>query len=291
MSRQLTIAVASGKGGTGKTTVAAHVATALSQLGKTVLVDLDAEAPDALGYFPEARLAEAPRAVTVAVPRVDAGRCSGCGLCARVCRFGAIVILGGVVTIDEAVCKGCGRCTALCPAGALSEADHVVGTASRHASGDLEVLEGRLVVGDIRAVSVIEAVKRQAAGIPALRIRDCPPGVSCPAVHALEGADFAVLVAEPTAFSLHDLDAAVRLVKSQGIPAGIVVNKDGFGTADLESFAESRGLPILERIGFSRDRARAGAAGRLWDRDPDAREAVDRLARRILELASGGNAP
>lgn len=291
MSRPLTIAVASGKGGTGKTTVAAHLAETLSKLGQTVLVDLDAEAPDALGYFPEARLAEDPRAVTVAVPRVDAGRCTGCGLCARACRFGAIVVLGGVVTIDEAVCKGCGRCTALCPAGALSETDHVVGTASRHTSGDLEILEGRLVVGDIRAVSVIEAVKRRAAGIPAFRVRDCPPGVSCPAVHALEGADFAVLVAEPTEFSLHDLDAAVRLVKSQGIPAGIVVNKDGFGTADLESFAESRGLPILERIGFSRDRARAGAAGRLWDRDPDAREAVDRLARRILELASGGNAP
>lgn len=290
MSRPLTIAVASGKGGTGKTTVAAHLAEALSVLGKTVLVDLDAEAPDALGYFPDARLAGDTRAVTVPVPRVDAGRCTGCGLCARACRFGAIVILGGVVTIDEAVCKGCGRCTALCPAGALSETDHVVGTASRHSSGNLEILEGRLVVGDIRAVSVIEAVKRQAAGIPAVRIRDCPPGVSCPAVHALEGADYAVLVAEPTEFSLHDLDAAVRLVKSQGIPAGIVVNKDGFGTADLDSFAESRGLPILERIGFSRDRARAGAAGRLWDRDPEAQAAVGRLARRILKLASGGNA-
>jgi MinD superfamily P-loop ATPase len=289
--RPITIAVASGKGGTGKTTVAAHLAKALSRLGKTVLVDLDAEAPDALGYFPEARLAEEPRAVTVAVPRVDAGRCTGCGLCARACRFGAVVVLGGVVTIDEAVCKGCGRCTAVCPAGALSETDHVVGTASRHASGNLEVLEGSLVVGDIRAVSVIEAVKRQAAGISAVRVRDCPPGVSCPAVHALEGADYAVLVAEPTAFSLHDLDAAVRLVKSQGIPAGIVVNKDGFGTADLDTFAADRGLQILERLGFTRDRARTGAAGRLWDRDPEAREAVERLSRKVFELASGGNAP
>lgn len=94
MDRPVTIAVASGKGGTGKTTVAAHLAEALSKRGQTVLVDLDAEAPDALGYFPEARLAEDPRAVTVAVPRSDAGRCTGCGLCARACRFGVIVVRG-----------------------------------------------------------------------------------------------------------------------------------------------------------------------------------------------------
>lgn len=289
--KPVTVAVASGKGGTGKTTVAAHLASALSLHGRTLLVDLDVEAPDVLGYFPEASLRGSPRAVTVAVPRVDAGRCTGCGLCAKVCRFGAIVAIGGVVTIDQAVCKGCGRCVDLCPAGALTETDYVVGTASRHGDGDLELMEGRLVVGDIRAVSVIEAVKGEAETVDAIQVRDCPPGVSCPAVHALEGADYAILVAEPTAFSLHDLDAAVRLVKGQGIPAGIVVNKDGFGTADLDAFAGRHGLPILERIAFSRDRARAGAAGRLWSEDPEAAAAFDRLARRVRDLAAGEESP
>ena len=280
--RNLAVAVASGKGGTGKTTIAVHLALALARSARTVLLDLDVEAPDALGYFPDARLLENPAAVTVPVPVLDAARCTGCGLCAKACRFGAILAIGGVVTIDTAVCKGCGRCSAVCPDSALSERDVPIGTATRYKTDTLDLMEGRLVVGDIRSTSVIEAVKRKGKDAR-LEVRDCPPGVSCPAVHALAGADFAVLVAEPTAFSLHDLDAAARLVKDQDIPAGILVNKDGFGTSDLDAFAALHGLPILERIAFSRNRARAGASGRLWENDPDATSAFDRLAGRILE--------
>lgn len=281
-SRNLVIVVASGKGGTGKTTIAVHLALALARTARTLLIDLDVEAPDALGYFPNARPLGNPETVTVSVPSLDAASCTGCGLCAKVCRFGAIVAIGGVVTIDTAVCKGCGRCSAICPASALAEKDVPIGTVRRYKTDTLDLIEGRLAVGDIRSTSVIEAVKRRGKD-DRLEVRDCPPGVSCPAVHALAGADFAVLVAEPTAFSLHDLDAAARLVKDQGIPAGILVNKDGFGASDLDAFAALHGLPILERIAFSRNRARAGASGRLWEDDPDAARAFDRLAGKILE--------
>lgn len=281
MSRPFVVAVASGKGGTGKTTVAAHLAIALAKSQATVLVDLDVEAPDALGYFPEARAVGEVESAVVAVPALVPGRCTGCGLCARVCRFGALVFIGGVVTIDGAVCKGCGRCTSVCPAGALVEKPVTVGTVSRYRAGDLELVEGRLAVGDIRATSVIEAAKRASEAEGDVHVRDCPPGVTCPTVHALAGADYVVLVAEPTAFSLHDLSAAVLLVQSRGIPSGIVVNKDGFGAADVDGFAARQGIPVIGRIPFSRARASSGARGRLWEDDAQAARKIEGLAERI----------
>jgi len=266
--RPTTIAVASGKGGTGKTTVAAHLALAGSRSKKTLLVDLDVEAPDVLGYFPGALRTGASEAALVAVPRLDEKACSGCGLCAKLCRFGAIIAIGGVVTIDEKVCKGCGRCVAACPAAALIEVGIEVGRVSAFAAGSLGIVEGRMAVGDIRATAVIEAAKRRAAASDAeLLLRDCPPGVTCPTVHAIEGADYLILVAEPTEFSLHDLGSALELARTQGLPVGVVINKDGFGGADAAGFCAARGVPVIGRIAFSRERAGSGAAAKLWDGD------------------------
>jgi MinD superfamily P-loop ATPase len=284
MARPAVIAVASGKGGTGKTTVAAHLALASAQSRKTLLVDLDVEAPDALGYFPTVERAGLPNQVLVAVPHLLKDRCTGCGLCAKSCRFGAIVAIGGVVTIDERICKGCGRCVAACPAEALAETEVFVGVVSRFEDKGLELLEGRMVIGDIRSTAVIEAAKRQAETLGRdVQIRDCPPGVSCPASHAIEGADYAVLVAEPTEFSLHDLGAAAALVKGRGIPVGVVVNKDGFGPADVAGFCVAHGLPIIGRIAFDRERAQSGAEAKLWTED----SLLMFEMRRILERALG----
>jgi len=263
------IAVASGKGGTGKTTVAAHLALASSALHATLLVDLDVEAPDSMGYFPGAVPVGTAVPVTVAVPRLDESSCTACGHCASVCRFGAVVAIGSVVTVDAKACKGCGRCVSACPSGALSETEMETGKTSLHRRGRLEILEGRMAIGDIRSVSVIEAAKREEGRLPVVvRIRDCPPGVSCPATHAIDGADFVILVAEPTAFSLHDLDAAVRLVRGRGVPSGVVVNKAGFGDADIEGFCSDRGIPVIGRVEFNASRAASGAAGALWEDDP-----------------------
>jgi MinD superfamily P-loop ATPase len=260
---RLVVAVASGKGGTGKTTVAVHLALASAERLGTVLVDLDVEAPDSLGYFPEAR-AEEETQVKVRVPRLDEAKCSHCGRCARSCRFGAIVSIGGLITIDEAVCKACGRCVASCPEAALSEAEIEVGRLGLSHLGGLSLLEGRLRVGDIRSTAVIEAAKRRAALLKAeVEIRDCPPGVSCPAVHAIAGSDYVVLVAEPTEFSLHDLRAALDLVRGQSLEAGIVVNKDGFGSADVAALASEWGVPIIGRLPFSQERAELGAQAGL----------------------------
>lgn len=268
-SRPAIIAVASGKGGTGKTTLAAHLALASSRTRETLLVDLDVEAPDALGYFPRAGVISAPAPVHIQVPRLVAARCTGCGRCASSCRFGAIVALGRVVTIADAVCKGCGRCVAACPGRALEERPAEVGSLQMRRYGRLILLEGRMTIGDIRSTAVIEAAKARAAECERrVEIRDCPPGVTCPTTHAIEGADFVVLVAEPTEFSLHDLGAAIELVRGLGIESGVVVNKDGFGGADVDAVCASRGVPVIGRVAFDADRAAAGAAGRLWTEDP-----------------------
>jgi len=277
------LAVASGKGGTGKTTVAAHLASASARTRSTVLVDLDVEAPDATGYFPAAHATGDTEAVSVLVPEVVESLCTGCGLCARACRFGAILVIGGVVTIDQKVCKGCGRCVAVCPVKALKEVKMNVGETTRRSADSLDLLEGRMAVGDIRSTVVIEAAKRRAALAGAsLQVRDCPPGVSCPATHAIEGADYLILVAEPTEFSIHDLGAAVKLGRERGIPTGVVINKDGFGTADVAGFCASEGVPVIGRIAFLRERAATGATATLWLQDPLIMNEMERILSRAL---------
>ncbi len=282
--RAMVIAVASGKGGTGKTTVAAHLAVASARSRETLLVDLDVEAPDASGYFPDAKTREPPSSIHVLVPLLIAERCTGCGLCAASCRFGAILAIGGVVTIDEGLCKGCGRCVAACHSSALAEVAVEVGRSSLMIAGDFRILEGRLSVGDTRSTTVIEAIKRQAGKIASkIQVRDCPPGVTCPATHAIEGADYVVLVAEPTRFSLHDLGAAIALAKGLGIPLGVVVNKDGFGDADVDAFCEARNVPIVGRIAFLLSRAETGSAAKLWTTDALFMQEMERILARASE--------
>jgi MinD superfamily P-loop ATPase len=277
------LAIASGKGGTGKTTIAAHLAVMAARAEKTVLLDLDVEAPDVLGYFPSARKQERSTPVHVLVPGLVASKCTGCGLCASSCRFGAILALGGVVTIDRNICKGCGRCVSVCPTSALVEEPLMIGETSLHTVDSLQILEGCMAIGDIRSTVVIETAKNQAAVIAGitLELRDCPPGVSCPATHSIEGASYVVLVAEPTEFSIHDLKAAIQLTRSRNIPTGVVINKEGFGTADVESFCRQEGIPVIGRIAFNRGRAVQGAGASLWSEDQE----VERELAGILEQA------
>lgn len=285
--RAAVIAIASGKGGTGKTTIAAHLALACSRSHKTVLVDLDVEAPDASGYFPKAMLLEEAEPVQIPIPSFLPQRCTGCGLCAKSCRFGAIVALGGVVSLSKELCKGCGRCVSVCPASALEEIKMTVGCTSSFTAGKLGLLEGRMEVGDIRSTAVIEAAKRRATAYDAaIQIRDCPPGVSCSATHSIEGADYVILVAEPTEFSLHDLSAAIKLTKSRGIPTGVVINRDGFGSADIAGFCADKFVPVIGRIAFLRSRAESGASASLWSSDVPFMDEMDKIATTVLESVS-----
>lgn len=267
-ARAIIIAVASGKGGTGKTTLAAHLALVCSKKHSTLLVDLDVEAPDIRGYFPSASSIEDPLPVMVTIPYFNSQACIGCGACSQVCHFGAIVSLGRAVTVGKNLCKGCGRCIFSCPAGALTETEIPVGITSLFKTGAMEILEGRLNIGDIRTTAVIEEAKRRALGrTMGIQIRDCPPGVSCPATHGIEGADYVILVAEPTEFSRHDLKAALTLVADHPEKAGVVINKAGSGKADIEGICKEFAVPIISHIAFTRQRAALGATAGLWDQD------------------------
>jgi MinD superfamily P-loop ATPase len=281
------IAIASGKGGTGKTTLAVHLAILAAGTENTVLLDLDVEAPDVSEYFSNARRQEESKPVHVLVPELVESRCTGCGICASVCRFGAIVAIGGVVTIDRNLCKGCGRCVFACPATALVEGPMLVGETSRYEADSLHMIEGCMAIGDIRSTVVIEAAKIRAADIDgiSLEIRDCPPGVSCPATHAIEGASYVVLVAEPTEFSIHDLEAAIQLARSRNIPTGVVINKEGFGTADVDGFCKREGIPVIGRIAYSRDRAVRGAGASLWSGDRIVELEMARILRQAMKAA------
>lgn len=287
--RGVVIAVASGKGGTGKTTLAAHLALASAAIQRTILVDLDVEAPDSLVYFPEAVPVSKEYPVSIQVPFVTQERCTGCGACAKACHFAAIVVVGGVVTIDPKICKGCGRCVFVCPEKALEEREIIVGQTRLMKSGNLDILEGRMNVGDIRSTAVIEAAKERSSFLKKeVEIRDCPPGVSCPATHAVEGADYVVLVAEPTEFSVHDLRAAISLVQGQGLKAGVIINKYGFGEADIESLCREKSIPVIGKIEFNRQRASTGASGQLWMDDYAFMNQITTMLKRIFDLVDSG---
>ncbi len=266
------IAVASGKGGTGKTTVATSLALAVvageiragSPKPACLFLDCDAEAPNAHLFLAPAF--ERRHEVAVLVPRVDAARCTACGKCADVCQYHAIVVLGKRTLVFPQLCHGCGSCTLICPEGAISEEPHVIGVleAGRAAMG-IAFARGVLNVGEPMAAQVIRQLKRWAlprtADDGTVVILDAPPGTSCPVVETMRGADYLLLVTEPTPFGLHDLRLAAEVALELGIPTG---------DAGVDAFCAAAGLPILLRIPFERAIAEGIAQGRtLAEIDPE----------------------
>jgi MinD superfamily P-loop ATPase len=291
--RKVKIAVASGKGGTGKTLVATNLAVATARSGTPVaLVDCDVEAPnDALFLRGEA---QGVSEVTFPLAAVDADACTGCGICRNECAYGAIRVLGGKAIVFEELCHGCGRCTRACPVGAIREVATRVGevewssiTGGLAAPTVIDVVTGRLDVGQVKSPDVIRAARKRAAVFArSVTVLDSPPGVSCSAVAAMRDADALVLVTEPTPFGLHDLRLAVELARQLQTPMGIVLNRVGAGQADVEAFAAHEGVPILLTIPFDRRIAEIYARGGLViDEHPDGAEWFATLLEGIAMLA------
>jgi len=254
------IAVASGKGGTGKTLVAVNLARTLAADRPTVLLDCDVEAPnDHLFLRPE--LGE-PSVVAKRIPVIDEHRCTGCGACAEACEFGALARIGDRMMVFDELCHGCGRCALVCPCDAVGEVDHPLGVIERGHSGSLAFGHGRLHIGEAMASPIIAELK-EATPERDWIILDAPPGTACTVITTLHGVDGVLLVTEPTPFGLHDLRAAVGVVRTLGLPAGVVINRDGTGDRDVETYCEGEGLPILLRIPFDRRIAETGADARV----------------------------
>ena len=279
------IAVASGKGGTGKTTVATSLALAISG-SFPVILDCDVEAPNA-HLFLKPQL-DQRRQVSMLIPEVDESRCTGCGRCAEVCQFHAIVVLAGKVLVFPELCHGCGSCGLNCPEEAILDVSRPLGVLEAGtAINDIRFSHGVLNIGEPMAVPVIRHLKDwKPFPNGEVVIRDAPPGTSCPVVESIRGADFVVLVTEPTPFGLHDLRLAAQLTHDLDLPAGVVVNRDGVGDAGVDETCRQEGLPILMRIPLDRRIGEAIAQGKtIVEAFPEYVPLFQELYDRILSLS------
>ena len=282
------LAIASGKGGTGKTTVAVSLALSLASAAVSPLfLDCDVEEPNAALFLrPEIT---ARRDVGLLIPVVDTARCTACGRCAEVCEYHAITVIGKQVLVFPELCHGCGSCTRQCPEGAIHEALNVMGTLERGRVGAVEFFQGTLNVGEAMAVPVIRQLKQWAippdAGDRPV-ILDAPPGASCPVVETMRGADAVLLVTEPTPFGLHDLRVAVEVARDElGLPVAVVVNRDGVGDDGVDAYCAAESLPILLRIPLERAIAEGIAHGAsLVDIRPEYQTKLAELWEAIAEL-------
>ncbi len=267
------VAVASGKGGTGKTTVAVSLALSLADGAATGsapdappaqvwLLDCDVEEPNAALFLSPDIATRTP--VQQMVPHAEADTCSHCGRCAEVCRYHAIALAGDRVLVFPSLCHGCGSCATHCPADAIREMPRPLGVVETGTARGVRFVQGILNVGEALAVPVIRAVTRSLAGASrhCVAILDAPPGTACPMVASLKPADVALLVTEPTPFGLHDLRLAVDVARGElGLPVAVVINRDGVGDDGVDRYCSEEGLPIVLRIPLERRIAVATSDG------------------------------
>jgi len=253
------IAIASGKGGTGKTTVATNLAYVASRNGQSVAyLDCDVEEPNG-HIFLKPQITDR-RPVGSLIPQVDAEKCTLCGECGEICRFSAIVHVGEKVLVYPELCHGCGGCSLVCPADAIAEVSREIGVLETGQAGAVRFAQGVLNVGEAMSPPLIRAVKSTAFKTD-LTIVDAPPGTSCPVIEAVRETDFVILVTEPTPFGFHDLKLAVEMVHVLKLPLGVVINRAGFKGTDIRSYCTARQIPILQEIPDDRKLAEAYSRG------------------------------
>ncbi len=276
------ISIASGKGGTGKTTIATNLAVAIARKGTAVAyIDCDVEEPN--GYlFLKPEITEKSD-VTVPVPLIDSEKCTLCGDCSASCEYHAIAVLGKTVTVFPSLCHGCGGCSDVCPENAIHEMPRTIGRITRGVGMGVSTLEGRLNVGEALSPPVTRALKKTA--LPAeVTIIDAPPGTSCPVIEAIGGTDFVILITEPTPFGLNDLKLAVGTVRELGLSFGVVINRSDIGDTKTDEFCRTSQIEVMLKIPFDRNFAETYSRGEmLVDVDSLYGEQMTTLYRRVID--------
>jgi MinD superfamily P-loop ATPase len=263
------IAIASGKGGTGKTFVATNIFYSLLHNGiNAILIDCDAEAPNACAFF-EKKLTKCCN-VTQMVPVVDTDVCTFCGKCHEFCNYNAIFILPPmkIIRVIEDLCHGCGACSYACETGAITEKPLSLGTVScfYHLSppdGFGNLIEARTNVGVMSPVAVIKAAIKHSGTKEKIFILDSPPGTSCPFIQTVTASDYVILVTEPTPFGLSDLKQSVETLKLLNVPYGVIINRAGLGNNDVSDYLRLNNISLLMEIGFNRQIAEAYSKGQI----------------------------
>jgi len=274
------VAVASGKGGTGKTSVAVNMALSV---GNVQLLDCDVEEPNAY-IFLNPKI-DKTQVVTVSVPVVNEKVCNRCGKCAEFCQYNALFVGADGVLVFPDLCHSCGGCMLVCPAEAISEEPRRIGTLKHGVTGDIEVVYGELDVQKPMAVPIIAEVKRQISKDKNV-ILDSPPGTSCPVIQTVKGSDFCVLVTEPTPFGLHDLKIIVQVLENMNIPFGVVVNRAGAGDKGVHEFCREKNIPVLMEIPYDKRIAELYSQGVPFSREmPEWKTKFQELFKTIGRLA------
>jgi len=246
------VSVASGKGGTGKTTVAVNLALLLGQeeSNRVQFADCDVEEPNAhLFLRPEIENREE---VYIPVPEVNLNRCTYCGRCSEVCAYNAIAVVKEKVLVFKELCHGCGGCMLLCPDKAISERNREIGVIEEGRANSIGFLQGRLNIGEPMATPIIRTMKKKLKSSH-LNIVDVPPGTSCPVIEAVKESDFTILVTEPTPFGLNDLILAVDVVRQLGIAHGVVINQADIGDDEVKKYCRRESIPVIGEIPYDRD--------------------------------------
>ncbi|SFG81957.1 MinD superfamily P-loop ATPase, contains an inserted ferredoxin domain [Desulfotomaculum arcticum] len=274
------ISVASGKGGTGKTTVAVGMALALQSIDNQVtFLDCDVEEPNGHIFIkPDMQKNED---VYIQVPEINREKCDYCGKCAELCAFNALLVASESVVVFHELCHGCGGCNYFCPQGAVNLIPKKIGTIEVGSAAEgLNFAHGMLEIGVPLSPPLVDAVKKKQDG--GVTIIDAPPGTSCPAVHTVRGTDFCLLVTEPTPFGLNDLALAVEMARALGVPCGVLVNRAREGWDIIDKYCQHNGISILMKIPLSREIAGAYSRGiPLTFLDKEWEDAFRRLFRDI----------
>ncbi len=253
------LSVASGKGGTGKTTIAINLALSLKDIIPIQFLDCDVEEPNAQFFLKPQILKRQP--VFVKVPQLDKERCTFCGTCAKICAYNALAVLKDDVLIFPELCHGCGGCTLLCPESAMREKDWKIGILEFGHRDTIDFIHGKLDIGQAMSPPVIRALKEHRDPSRTVII-DAPPGTSCPVVESVKGSDFSVLVTEPTPFGLNDLRLAAETLRLLKISFGVIINRADIGNSDVEDYCQTHNIPVLMTIPMDRTIAAAYSEGK-----------------------------